>query len=418
MLAIKIPSQVDTSHDGQDAYHFWCRSNYYSQSGSLLINQQRKYLTKPAIGYHTNMKNMDNQNRTFIELSLSAQSAYAELFDQCAGRSINALSGLSGSFHSQKIKGKSYIYFVFRNSQGAGQKIYVGPENERTLKLIERAKNNKAHTNTTPLVRSAAALGCQTMANKHFRIVNQLANYGFFKAGGILVGTHAFLAMGNMLGVKWNAGNTTLDVDFAHAGKNISIALPANIKISVHDALTSLEMGLLPITQLSGNAGAQYRNPDDQELRVDFLTTIGKHDGSVLIDDLGLTLEPLKFMEFSLENTTQAIILGKSDVCLVNIPSPERFAVHKLIVYGERKPSERVKSLKDLGQAAAIFDWHAKNNLTTIITEAIEDAMSRDPGWRARLNEGLGAMIMRYPELEWAIKSRQPHQKKSSGRRP
>ncbi|MCZ7654593.1 MAG: nucleotidyltransferase domain-containing protein [Rhodocyclaceae bacterium] len=58
-----------------------------------------------------------------------------------------------------------------------------------------------------------------------------------------------------MLGVRWQDGAATLDVDFAHAGRNISIALPAGLKIDVHDALESLEMGLLPIVQFNGKAG-------------------------------------------------------------------------------------------------------------------------------------------------------------------
>ncbi|MFX8668696.1 GSU2403 family nucleotidyltransferase fold protein, partial [Acinetobacter baumannii] len=69
-----------------------------------------------------------------------------------------------------------------------------------------------------------------------------------------MIGTHAFLALGNMLGVRWSDGAATLDVDFAHAGRNISVALPASIKLDVHGALESLEMGLLPITQFNGLA--------------------------------------------------------------------------------------------------------------------------------------------------------------------
>jgi hypothetical protein len=238
------------------------------------------------------------------------------------------------------------------------------------------------------------------MMQKHFKITRQLANYGFFKAGGILVGTHAFLAIGNMLGVRWSSSNRTLDVDFAHAGKNISIALPADMNISVHDALTSLEMGLLPIQHFSGAAGAQYRNPQDPELRIDFLTSIGREKENVVMNNLGISLEPLKFMEFSLEGTTQAIVMGRDDVCLVNIPAPERFAIHKLIVYGERKASERVKSIKDIEQAAALISWHIKNGLSDKITETWVDAVSRGPGWQSRAKIGLDFMFVRHPELK------------------
>ncbi|MFX8466442.1 GSU2403 family nucleotidyltransferase fold protein, partial [Acinetobacter baumannii] len=87
----------------------------------------------------------------------------------------------------------------------------------------------------------------------------------------------------------------TLDVDFAHAGRNISVALPASIKLDVHGALESLEMGLLPITQFNGLAGAQDRNPKDQELRVDFVTSMTRSNKVVVLPELNLALEPLKF---------------------------------------------------------------------------------------------------------------------------
>jgi hypothetical protein len=80
------------------------------------------------------------------------------------------------------------------------------------------------------------------------------------------------LALGNLLGVRWTEGSTTLDVDLAHAGRNVSVALPASLRVDTHGALESLEMGLLPISELDGRIGAQYRNPRDAELRVDFLT--------------------------------------------------------------------------------------------------------------------------------------------------
>lgn len=57
---------------------------------------------------------------------------------------------------------------------------------------------------------------------------------------------------------KARQANPKLEVDFAHAGTDISVALPASMNVSVHDALTSLEMGLLPIQQFGGRAGGQY----------------------------------------------------------------------------------------------------------------------------------------------------------------
>lgn len=57
----------------------------------------------------------------------------------------------------------------------------------------------------------------------------------------------------------------------------------------------------------------------------------------VVLDALGLVLEPLKFMEYLLEGATQGALLSRDGVCLVNLPDPARFAVHKLLVSAERR---------------------------------------------------------------------------------
>lgn len=340
--------------------------------------------------------------KLYEPLSLSAQTAYAELQDQLRIQSIDQFKELPGAFHRQIQKGKTYIYYGYRDIDGVGRMAYVGPEDQRVSELIKKHQVLKASDQLNKikgLARSAEVLGCGSALTKHFRVVNRLRQYGFFGAGGILIGTHAFLAMGNMLGVKWLSSNTTMDVDFAHAGKNVSIALGVNVKISVHDALSSLEMGLLPIAEFSGKTGAQYRNPKDPELRLDFVTPQTRSGGPVVLPELGLTLECLKFMEFSLVGTTQAVLLSREGACIVNIPAPERYAIHKLIVYGERPINERVKANKDLGQAASIFKVLFDSGNVDLIRRAWTDAISRGPGWVKRLNQGKAALLRQYPEL-------------------
>jgi hypothetical protein len=99
-------------------------------------------------------------------------------------------------------------------------------------------------------------------------VIKRMAEYGFFRAGGVLVGTHAFIAMGNMLGVRWASGWRTSDVDVAHAGKNVSLALAEGARADIHDAITSLEMGLLPQQSLASGAWATYITAR-KDMRVD-----------------------------------------------------------------------------------------------------------------------------------------------------
>lgn len=341
-------------------------------------------------------------SKRFTELTLTAQTAFAETAEQTHTMELHAsLSGFPGAFHKRTIKNRVYWYFGYRDFDGGSRMAYVGPDNDRVRTLIEKFVSQKQSKPLIPLARAAIELGCATVASKHFRIIKRLADYGFFRAGGLLIGTHAFIALGNLLGVRWGDAQHTQDVDFAHAGRNVSIALPADLKLNVHDALTSLEMGLLPITQFIGGAGAQYRNPSDPELRLDFVTTIHRGQSqTVMLPDLGLALEPLKFMEFSLAGTTQGCVLAREGACMVNLPDPARYAVHKLIVYGERPVKERTKARKDLAQAACLATYFASRDEQDVFNRAWQDALSRGRGWKSRAQAGKRALLALAPDLD------------------
>lgn len=336
----------------------------------------------------------------YKELSLNAQTAYAELADQVQALELHtSLAGLVGSFHKRKVKRKDYWYFGYRDIDGSRKMVYVGPDGERVRQLVAKFAAQHDRRVVVPQASAAIALGCEPALPKHFKIIKRLADYGLFRAGGILIGTHAFVAYGNLLGVRWTDGGRTMDIDFAHAGNNVSLALPSNIRIDVRSALESLEMGLLPITQFSGKTGAQYRNPADPELRLDFVTCEHRKDRPIEVATLNSMLQPLKFMEFSLEGTIQGCVLGRDGACWVNLPAPERFAVHKLIVHGERTVAERTKATKDVLQAAALIAYFGESGHIEDFRGAWNDAMSRGKGWRQRLLSGWAALLKIAPEL-------------------
>lgn len=340
----------------------------------------------------------------YAELPLTAQTAYAQLADVAMALELGrSIENLHGSFSIKTVRGSAYWYFAYRDLDGNVRQLYVGPDTEPVRAAVERARQAGARPDErlAPLAKAAVALGCAPALPKHLRAVRRLCDYGFFRAGGVLVGTHAFIVMGNMLGVKWFAGGSTTDVDFAHAGKNLSVALPADVRIDVHAALTSFEQGFIPLVQLSGGAGASYKLSSDPEFQIDFLTSAHRGgEGPVMIPNLNVGLQPLRFMEFSLEKVSQAVLADRNGgAVLVSIPAPERYAVHKLLVVGERAGEMRTKANKDLQQAAALFAWLLANQRDAL-HEAWRDALDRGPGWRKRALEGLIAMQRVHPGLK------------------
>jgi hypothetical protein len=335
----------------------------------------------------------------FVELALSAQTAYAQLFEATLTSELSrSVADLRGSFARKTVKGRVYWYFQYTDIDGALRQLYVGPDSEPVRQLVSESRRPRAQP-LVPLARSAIALGCAPLLARHFKVVRRLSEYGFFRAGGVLVGTHAFLSYGNLLGVRWGEASRTHDVDLAHAGKNLAVALPASVQVDTHGAIESLKLGLLPISGLSGGARATYVNPKDPEFRIDFLTTLHRgKDKPVAHPQLGVTLQPLKFMEYSLENVGQAVVFGDEGAVAVNIPHPARYALHKLLVYGERKASLLQKAQKDLWQAAALLEC-LKARRPWEVEEAWSDLVSRGAGWVTRARQGLRALDGIAPDL-------------------
>jgi hypothetical protein len=337
----------------------------------------------------------------FDELSLSAQTAYAQLLDSALSADhFRSIADLPGSFAQKTVKGIRYWYYQYHEPSGKRAQVFVGPDNEAVQALMARRGQPAATESLIPLARSAIALGCAPVIPRQLKVIGRLADYGFFRAGGVLVGTHAFLAYGNMLGLRWGDSSRTQDIDFAHAGKSVSLALPSTVEVKTHNAIESLEMGFLPVAGLSGKSGATYLNPKEPEFRLDFLTVTHRKGEEIFMHpQLNVPLQPLKFMEFSLENIQQAVLFSPGSAVLVSVPHPARYALHKLIVYGERAGAFAAKSMKDLHQAASLLAYYREHRPWEI-DEAWADLVSRGKGWVRRAKQGVEALDKRYPDLE------------------
>ncbi len=340
------------------------------------------------------------------ELSAAAQAAFAGL-DTAArqaelGRSV---SHLPGGFAKKRVVGRDYWYYQIKMPGGKAQQVYVGPDDAATRALMAEHANpvrRAEQSALTRMARAAIAYGCAEIPLKHARVIERLSAYGFFAAGGILVGTHAFLAYQNHFGVRWNTGAFTLDLDFAHAGRNLSVALPSNLTLDDRTPIDSLRLGFIPV-----RSNTTFKKPDEPDFYLDFLTSVGRSgDKPVYLPALNLTLQPLKFMELSLEDPMRATLLTRNGPIVVNVPQPQRFALHKLIVQGERPVAQRVKANKDLAQAGALIDYLLAHDGDVLIG-AWEDVVSRGAGWARRLLAGWRALEAAQPALDFTERLRQ-----------
>jgi hypothetical protein len=146
----------------------------------------------------------------------------------------------------------------------------------------------------------------------------------------------------------------TQDVDLAGVN-NVALAMP-DLHIDVPAVIESLQMGFFPVPRLSNKEPSTAYAIRGKTLRVDLLTPMKRGETApVFIRRLNAAAQPLKYLDYLLEEPINvAMICGTP--CLVKVPQPARFALHKLIVSQERSAGSAGKKQKDLIQAGNMLE--------------------------------------------------------------
>jgi hypothetical protein len=129
----------------------------------------------------------------------------------------------------------------------------------------------------------------------------------------------------------------------------------------------------------------------NERVRLDFLTPNRGPDTETpaKVTALGVDAQPLRFLDFLIRSPEPAVVLHGPGVP-VCVPSPERYAVHKLIV-ARRRPLGAAKSDKDLRQAAMLIDVLAEKRPFELRV-AWDEAAGRGRKWAKLLDEGLALL--------------------------
>lgn len=72
----------------------------------------------------------------------------------------------------------------------------------------------------------------------------------------------------------------------------------------------------------------------------------------------------------------------------MGLPASQRYAVHKLLIMGERTGAFKAKVSKDVLQAASLIEYLLASD-PEALKDAWTDALSRGPDWQKRAHEGL-----------------------------
>lgn len=339
---------------------------------------------------------------SFAPLSQQAQTAYAELVERLIR---DAGDGKPGAIVRKRLSGSTYVYAQHRGPLGATQ-TYLGPQSEaldERVRAIEAAwAEARAHAaGREELIAALRAGGASTPTAAESKLFAALAEVGLFRAGAVLVGTHAFAVLGNSLGVRWERLSLrTDDIDPAQ-DPSMSVALSGEVPGGdigrlVRDPATGIS--LWPIPAFDHRSASTSFRVHRSELRVDLLTPLRGRAarGPVRLATLGASATPLRFLDYLLEETVPAAVVGGTGV-LVNVPAPARFALHKLIVASERQAHQASKTTKDLAQASALLDLLTEERPAEL-RAAWRALVARGPGWEKRARRSLARLERPAPE--------------------
>ena len=331
------------------------------------------------------------------------QTLHAELLASLLAQAgERSWSHLSGSFASKLIKGAEYVYFQYSDPGGAKRQFSIGRRDAALDAIVANYGEQREHheTDLTQTARLAGLLrsaGLALVPHGPARVIRALADAGVFGVGGVLVGSYAFQVLGNLLGLQWpSAAWRTQDVDIAG---HILVAVPA-LEADVPKALESLQMGFVPVPQLDSKQPSTSFRVRGKQLRVDLITPGSDRDvNPVIIPRFNAAAAPIKFLSLVMREAQPAVAVEGTTATLVVVPTPARFALHKLLVSQTRSVIQQTKGGKDLHQAALLLEALAEDRPQDLELAASAFAKS-GPAVTHKVIRGLNAAINRWPEAE------------------
>lgn len=327
---------------------------------------------------------------TLTSHSRTSQVAYQDLLRLHLDE---AASELIGSVEARHRNGRIYLYDKFRIGTEMKSR-YLGegtPELQARLAKAADLKSAGMQRRDTMarLARILRAEGFIATDRDTGSLLLAFARAGVFRLGGTLVGTAAYALYQGELGVRFDAEDLaqTGDIDLA-SFERLSVALGDRVEEGPGDILQTLRFD--PVPGLADRQVWKWRQTLGVAM-VEFLTPAFGEERVKALPALGVSAQALHYLNFLIAEPMPAVALYRSGV-LVQIPRPERFAIHKLIVADRRKGGpDQAKSRKDRAQAEFLIKVLAEDRPDDL-REAYGNALARGPRWRARIENTLHRM--------------------------
>jgi len=333
------------------------------------------------------------------------QVMFAELGDRCLDarftmdfpvRDRTLPLSIEGYFAKVKVKGQSFWYYRSRGADGSRKDSYVGKVDDAEItERVERFATLKDDLKARrSLVRSLTGqAGLPAPDRFTGAVVERLADAGLFRLRGALVGTVAFQAYAGILGVRLpSAALQTGDADFA---KFHSVSAMVGDSIPpILEVLREVDPTFRDLPGF-GDKARSARFVNSAGYKVEFLTpNRGSEDHAGRPAEMpslgGASALPMRFLDFLIKDTVRTVLLHNGGVS-VSVPTPQRYAVHKLIVASRRLSDGNgaLKRAKDVFQAGTLIRAMGEARMHQDLADAFSEAWGRGPAWQEAVTRGL-----------------------------
>ncbi len=330
------------------------------------------------------------------KIPLVIQTMYAELVERCAMDQMVSEFPPTGSFFTKLSHGGTFWYFrTATNAEGKRSDKYVGPDSDELRRRIEAHKQAKAGVKERRmLVNALLSAGLHRTDARTGRVLEALAEAGVFRLRAVVVGTTAYQTYAGLLAVLMPSRSNAITDDLNIAQfTTISIALEDRVDLPFGDILKKADPRFEPVPHPLGARHTTHYAIGGNEFRVDLLTPRHNADERpVNLPALQTEAHPLPFLDFLIYQEVQAVALYGSGVSL-NVPTPERYALHKLLVSRLRMASResQTKSRKDILQAAELLDILCEQRPYEL-RDLWQELTARGPKWRTLANEAMSLL--------------------------
>lgn len=332
----------------------------------------------------------------FQEVPIPVQTAYAELVEKAWTSDLTAVKAAGGSPYVRKENGRKYWYWQPPTADGKRPSAkYLGPDNEATRARVDAMVDEaEALRVRRDLVRSLRAARLPVPDRLSGEVLEALAEAGVFRLRAVVVGSVAFLAYSGLLGVRIPASlSRTGDLDIAQF-HSIALAVDDEIDGDLEQVLKRVDKRFVGIPDpRDGRRTLRYalRAGKQEMFSVDVLCPLRGPERETVIRLRALRshAQVIRFLDFLLYQEINAVALHGAGVP-INVPTPERYGLHKLLVAQMRKaiPRSQEKARKDLDQASALIRVLAHYRPGDL-ADAWVELRERGPSWRQKADRSL-----------------------------